>query len=239
MANQHTGIMILTDGAGNRWRVDRDALMPVLERHHVPLPPCPDGWSRLDYMYGADEDCAVPVLLREVGIWSSIVLCGLLVVILTERQWRYYKRGQTHKPLYHAVSCTLAAFFAHFLWAVSCAAGFSLWWTSVLITTFGIFGCESMAHTSTAFLNNAIDTIYALEPARGALWRGRVAVAFDFMRPCHFVVQIWGTSRWAIQHLSTLCGGLCCIIATCNHLIPCWIACARLTEGVGSQLRAQ
>ena len=67
-------IVTLTDGSGNIWRVDRDVVLPVLEQHHMPLPPCPEGWSRLDYMYGAGEDCAVPVLLREVGIWRCAIL---------------------------------------------------------------------------------------------------------------------------------------------------------------------
>ena len=72
-------IMILSDGAGNSWRVDRDAIMPVLEREHMPLPPCPRGWSQHDYLFGAGDECAVPVLLREAGIWFSIVSCGLML----------------------------------------------------------------------------------------------------------------------------------------------------------------
>ena len=76
MPTMAKSMVILSGGMGKSWRVDRGATMPVLERAHVPLLPCPHRWSRVDYLYGADDECAMPVLVREMANWLAIVACA-------------------------------------------------------------------------------------------------------------------------------------------------------------------
>ena len=46
-----------------------DLLRPAVERVQalVREAPCPDGWSRLDYIFGRGEACAAPVLAHRTA----------------------------------------------------------------------------------------------------------------------------------------------------------------------------
>eukprot|EP00937_MAST-01D_sp_MAST-1D-sp2_P001716 g1716.t1 len=196
-------VMILVDEAGNSWRVPRDVILPVLEREHMPLPPCPRGWSQHDFMFGSDDECVVPVLLREAGVWFSIVSTGVMLLLVAHRQWHKRRKGQTQRQLYRSMSWSLAGFLGHFAWGISCAAGASMRWRAACMCLFAICGAETMIIASTAFLNNAILTLHALHPARGALWHGRVALTFDTIRPLHIVVVVYSVYQWIGQHNGT------------------------------------
>ena len=190
-------IMILTDGAGNSWRVDRDAIVPVLERAHMPLPPCPRGWSRVDYLYGADDECAVPVLMRDVAVCLGVSACALSFVLILHRQSQQRRKGKTQRALYRANSWHLAGLLGGMSWLVSSVAGASLRWALACYVVCAVCGTEATVIASTAFLNNAIDTLHALQPARAALWHGRVASTFDTLRPCFMAITLFGFSQCA------------------------------------------
>ena len=86
-----------------------DLLRPTVERVRalVREAPCPDGWSRLDYMYGRGEACDVPVLARDAGALISFVATCTAAVCVVYQLSRLRAHGAAKSPKYSRCSVVM------------------------------------------------------------------------------------------------------------------------------------
>eukprot|EP00937_MAST-01D_sp_MAST-1D-sp2_P004358 g4358.t1 len=169
----------------------RDALLRARAAARLP---CPSGWSRVDFMFGRGEACDVSVAARQAGAALLCVSGSLVVLCLAYQLHRKRRKAEARSSMYRAVSLMLGITACYVLWAI----------TSLLLPPpeqpgpepspwrLGFFfaaiatSCEYALHASAAFLNNAIDTMHSLAPARAARWHARVALLGDAARPAFF-----------------------------------------------------
>ena len=76
-----------------------DLLRPAVERVRalVREAPCPDGWSRLDYMFGHGNACDVPVVARDIGALLALLTCVLSAMCCAYLMSRLRAHGAAHK----------------------------------------------------------------------------------------------------------------------------------------------
>ena len=158
---------------------------------------CPAGWSRLDFMFGWGMECDVNVAARDASALLCSLLCGTNFFCIAYIQWRKRAKGETRTSMYRALSLGGATIFGNTLWPV---VGVLFPSTNnierlSLQAAAGAVWFEYLLHSSQAFLNNAIDTVHALQPARAALWHGRVASLVDLSRPVFAFTWILGSAR--------------------------------------------
>ena len=90
-----------------------DLLRPALQRVRalVREAPCPDGWSRLDYVFGRSDTCDVPVLARDACALLGTVTSGMAAMCFAYQMWRLRAHGaaKSSKYLRHSVSMSACA----------------------------------------------------------------------------------------------------------------------------------
>ena len=109
---------------GRVYRVPRSQAKPLLEQLDVPQPPCPAGWSRLDYGAGRafGDECAVPATLRDASMYTAAIGFFLLLLLLVGQLHRRRAKGLTRTNMYHAISI-----------GTNCTLMWVLWYTTGLL----------------------------------------------------------------------------------------------------------
>ena len=190
---------LATDDGGQRCSfTDVAALQAQIDRHHAEQPPaCPSGWSDADTLFGrvdSADPCIVPLLVKDGCAVLSCVFGSLTTMCMLYQLSRKRAKGDTRRSMYHSISLGAGACGCVVLWAASTLLSEQPDQKVVMsfFIAFGVLGCEYASLASKSFLNNALDTMYSLRPARAAQWHGRVAMLWDVARPASLSMTLYG-----------------------------------------------
>ena len=176
-----------------------DLLRPAVERVRalVREAPCPEGWSRLDYVFGPGEACDVPVLARDAGALLCAVSCFVAVVCCAYLLARLRAHGASRTSSKYSMYSSFLGANCFFLLHSGSAlllppSSYDGTLGVAVFVTAVVFSFHAISVVLAAVLGNAAETIFSLQPARAAFWHGRYAMVGDVF--------------WPICYCGILCG---------------------------------
>eukprot|EP00937_MAST-01D_sp_MAST-1D-sp2_P008261 g8261.t1 len=153
---------------------------------------CHDGFSRVDYVFGRGDACDVSTVARDVSALFVCVFGTSTSLCFLYQLWRKRSKGETRASMHQAIALALTFTLCTVAWsATNLLFVFDPFVSLGIFTGHAVKSFEYAFFTATAFLNNAIDTVHSLRPARAAVWHGRVAQV-GYSSAAVVLVLFWG-----------------------------------------------